>query len=671
MTERPSPRWPQCPAAELEWRDAVPASTRYDDIYYSAEGGLAETHHVFLTGNGLPDAWTGRTHSTIGETGFGTGLNFLATWAAWRAHRTPDQRLHFLSFEGFPLTPEEMARALAPWPELDDLAQQLLAQYPKLVPGIHQLDFPDDGISLTLGFGMADDILPSFQAEVDFWFLDGFAPRDNEDMWSLSVFQEMARLSKPGARLATFTVAGAVRRGLLEAGFVVEKVAGHGRKRHMLAGHYEKAHAVPVPLSPQHLYTSAPWYNLAPSIGNSDVLVLGAGIGGVCATDALLRAGASVHLMDRHSTYGCEASGNEQAILMPRLSTGPSIEGRFYRATYLHALRFYAQLDAPECFTPCGVMHLAKGDLSPARLMALGTSGVLPGDMVQTLDHAQAQDLSGLDLPDNIAGGAFYPDAGFIRPAALMSLMRTRFQDGARARFSTSVGQADRLIKDGSAWALVDAQGEILRRADVVVLAMGADMPKLAQTNWLPLVSMLGQVTRFEANAASRALKCVMAFGHYLMPQEGGTHLTGASYHKDTYDLTVCADDDAANLDALSTLGLEEGAAVSARRSIRAATPDHMPIVGALPNRTAFMDDYAQLTHGDKFHPYPDPPYEDGLYMLGGLGSYGFLTAPFLSASLAALLSGSPQPMSREMSEMVCPQRYLIRQLIRGPKTAP
>jgi len=666
VTQKPSPRWSQCPRAELEWRDAVPASTRYDDIYYSAEGGLEETHHVFLTGNGLPEAWSGRAHSTIGETGFGTGLNFLATWAAWRAHRTPEQRLHFLSFEGFPLTPEEMARALAPWPELDDLAQQLLAQYPKLVPGIHQLDFPDDGISLTLGFGMADDILPSFQAEVDFWFLDGFAPRDNEDMWSLNVFQEMARLSKQGARLATFTVAGAVRRGLIEAGFVVEKVAGHGRKRHMLAGHYDEVQAVPVPLSPQHLYTSSPWYNLAPATGSSDVLVLGAGIGGVCATDALLRSGANVHLMDRHAAYGSEASGNEQAILMPRLSTGPSIEGRFYRATYLHALRFYAQLNAPDCFTPCGVMHLAKGDLSPARLMGLGTSGVLPADMVQTIDHAQAEELSGLDLPDMVTGGAFYPDAGYIRPAALMSMMRKRFESTAGARFTTSVGQAEKLIKDGQAWAVVNAQGDVLHRAESVVLAMGADMPSLAQTDWLPLVSMLGQVTRFEVNAASSDLKCVVAFGHYLMPQDAGAHLTGASYHKDVHDLTVSADDDVANLKALSTLGLEGTTPLSARRSIRAATPDHMPIVGAVPRKAAFMADYSHLTHGDKFHPYPDPSFEEGLYMLGGLGSYGFLTAPFLSASLAALISGSPQPMSREMSEMVCPQRYLIRQLIRG-----
>ncbi len=666
MTHNPSPRWPQLPRADLEWRDAVPASTRYDDIYYSAEGGLAETRHVFLTGNDLPDAWTGRAHSTIGETGFGTGLNFLATWDAWRAHRTPDQRLHFLSFEGFPLTPEEMARALAPWPELAPLTQHLLAQYPKLVPGIHQLDFPDDGISLTLGFGMADDILPSFQAEVDYWFLDGFAPRDNEDMWSPSVFQQMARLSKQGARLATFTVAGAVRRGLLEAGFVVEKTPGHGRKRHMLTGYYDEAQAVPVPLSSQHLYTSAPWYNLAPSTPSSDVLVVGAGIGGVCATDALLRTGARVHLLDRHATYGSEASGNEQAILMPRLSTGPSIEGRFYRATYLHALRYYTQLNAPDCFTPCGVMHLAKGDLSPDRLMALGGSGVLPGDMVQTLDHASAQELSGLDLPDTVTGGAFYPDAGYIRPAALMSMMRHRFQTGAAEHFSISVGQVETLVKDGTAWVTMNAQGDVLHRAENVVLAMGAHMQNLAQTDWLPLVSMLGQVTRFEGDAASRMLKCVVAFGHYLMPQDGGSHLTGASYHKDVHDLTLSADDDAANLAALSTLGMEGGLPLSARRSIRAATPDHMPIVGAVPNKAAFMDSYSQLTHGDKFHPYPDPTFEDGLYMLGGLGSYGFLTAPLLSASLAASIAGSPQPMSREMSEMVCPQRYLIRQLIRG-----
>lgn len=175
-------------------RDGVAASTRFDDVYFSRDGGLAEAAHVFLDGAGLPDAWHGRRRFTIAETGFGTGLNFLAAWALWRRHRPAGGVLHYLAIEGYPIRRGSLAGVLAPFRDVADLAGRLIARYPRPVDGLHRLWFPDDGVCLTLAIGEAAAVLPRLAAVVDTWFLDGFAPARNPTMWAPAVIdQEIGR----------------------------------------------------------------------------------------------------------------------------------------------------------------------------------------------------------------------------------------------------------------------------------------------------------------------------------------------------------------------------------------------------------------------------------------------------------------------------------------------
>lgn len=218
--------------ATVDWEANAPRSLFFDDIYFSGRGA-DETRHVFLDGNDLERRLAGAARFTIGELGFGTGLNFLSACALWRRVRRPGATLHFLSVEKFPLSPDDLRRAGAAWPEYSDGADALASAYPPPVGGWHQLRF-DGGVTLTLGFGEAADLLPRCEAAVDAWFLDGFSPAKNPDMWGEAVLRAVARLSAPGATTATFTVAGAVRRGLEAAGFATEKRAGYGRKREML-----------------------------------------------------------------------------------------------------------------------------------------------------------------------------------------------------------------------------------------------------------------------------------------------------------------------------------------------------------------------------------------------------------------------------------------------------
>lgn len=209
----------------------------FDDVYFCTENGLAETQHVFLAGNGLPGLWDGVEHFTVFETGFGTGLNFLALWSLFEETASSGQSLDFVSFERYPLGPETIRTALSDWAE--ELGPERLEIFLKEGGRNFEALRPNGGIvRLRVIEGDINETLPVFQPErpVDAWFLDGFSPAKNPQMWGDLLYENMARLSRPGTRCATFTAAGAVRRGLTQVGFQVEKSPGFGKKRHMVRG---------------------------------------------------------------------------------------------------------------------------------------------------------------------------------------------------------------------------------------------------------------------------------------------------------------------------------------------------------------------------------------------------------------------------------------------------
>ena len=210
--------------ADLEWRDGrVPVSTRFDDPYYSLEDGVAETEHVFLAGNDLPKRFSDGFH--IAELGFGTGLNFLVTLAAWRAAGVKG-KLYFTSFEAFPMPTPDRVRALAAFQQLP---VQVLADDP--VPSLSGPDF-----ELNIIIGDARRTLPLWDGKADAWFLDGFSPAKNPELWEAGLLSDVGKHTVKGGTFATYTAAGFVRRGLEDAGFRIERIAGYGRKRHMTRG---------------------------------------------------------------------------------------------------------------------------------------------------------------------------------------------------------------------------------------------------------------------------------------------------------------------------------------------------------------------------------------------------------------------------------------------------
>ena len=345
-----------CDPPRLDWRETGPVAPDFDDIYFSAEGGLEETRAVFLTGCGLPGRWQDQSRFTIAELGFGTGLNFLAAWQLWTRTMPTKGWLHFISIEKFPLRASGLRHALSAFPELAPLSAQLLAKWPQPLKGPHRLRFDEDRITLTLFQEDIASALPQIEAEVDAWFLDGFAPANNADMWAEPLWPQLARLSRPGSRAATFTVAGAVRRGLQAAGFDVEKRPGFGCKRERLEARFEGA-------PPAALAT--PFPRLLPQDGV--VVIRGGGIAGASLAHALRKRGREAIILDPDGLAG-GASGAPSGLLTPRLENADRPQVRATLAAFEYARQLYSELGV---FEPEGALRLLENGKDRTRYSAI------------------------------------------------------------------------------------------------------------------------------------------------------------------------------------------------------------------------------------------------------------------------------------------------------------
>lgn len=345
-----------CDPPRLDWRETGPVAPDFGDIYFSVEDGLAESRAVFLTGCGLPERWQGHDRFVIGELGFGTGLNFLAAWQEWKRTGPENGWLHFISIEKYPLRLDDARRALSAWPELAPLADQLLAQWPQPLKGPHRLRFDADRVTLTLFQDDIADALPQIEAGVDAWFLDGFSPASNEAMWAETVWPQIARLSRKGTRAATFTVAGAVRRGLQAAGFSVEKMPGFRRKRERLEAVFD---------GPEITVPPTPFPRLLPQDGIA--VIRGGGIAGVSLARALKQRGRNAIILDPEGLAG-GASGAPGGLLTPRLENADRPHVRATIAAFEYARRLYTGLGLLE---PEGALRHLAGESDAARYAAI------------------------------------------------------------------------------------------------------------------------------------------------------------------------------------------------------------------------------------------------------------------------------------------------------------
>ncbi|OOG27661.1 bifunctional tRNA (5-methylaminomethyl-2-thiouridine)(34)-methyltransferase MnmD/FAD-dependent 5-carboxymethylaminomethyl-2-thiouridine(34) oxidoreductase MnmC [Thioalkalivibrio denitrificans] len=644
--------------APLTLRDGSPWCARYGDVYYSPGEGAQESAQVFLAANGLPERWRDGERFTVGETGFGTGLNFLLTWDLWRS-RPGRGWLHYLSTELHPFTPPDMARLMGALPAgLRRLGEQLLAQYPEPVSGYHRLVFPDDRVSLTLLFGDATETLAGCHARVDAWYLDGFAPARNPGLWNEALYAQLARLTPPGGTLASFTAAGHVRRGLEAAGFRIVRQPGFGAKRERITGVCESL--------PQSVDVRPPWLRWPEGADVSErrAAVIGAGLAGTSTALALSRRGWDVTVLDSGPGPAAGASGNPAGIIMAHLSADHGVVSRFTLQAAEFAWRWIESVAA--CGHPiprdrCGALWLADGERLRLRLDRIAERLALPHTLMQRVDAPQAAELAGVPLT---LGGLYLPRAGWVDPSALC-----RGQlEAASARLVTGV-QVSSLRRTGDAWHVLDANGKSVVEAPQVVLANGLGLPALHPG--IETRPLRGQLGIMSPAPSTQGLRRILCYEGYVTPATPAGHVFGATYVRGDTGTDLRAGEHARNLSDLARVwpaALSNGAPANAgRAAVRYNAAGRLPLVGPLPRMDAFEAAYADLHHGRSWDHYPDAPCLPGVYATLAHGSRGLTTTPLAAEVLASLMHGDPLPLSLDLVEALHTARERVRQLKRRP----
>lgn len=670
------------PSASLAWDEhGVPHSVEFGDVYFSRAGGVQETEYVFLRQNDLEARWRQLDPATSGsftlaETGFGTGLNFLCAARLWLAVAPVSWRLNFVSVEQFPLDHTQLNRALASWTEFGELATALCDAYPPRLPGFHSRSMMRGRIRLQLLFGDANERLPELLDSsapelpsgfaVDAWFLDGFAPARNPGLWSDTVFDIVGRLSRAGTTFATFTAAGAVRRGLEKAGFRVVKVPGHGSKREMLRGVHGSdttTSAASIPMRAADYWAFPP-----PARRRQPVVVVGGGLAGTSTARALAERGYPVTLLEAGDRLAPGASGNPLGVLYTKLSAGDSPVSRFALASWLHALAYYR-----EGFSEHRWHNDAGGfdgllQLQPDAHVYKRLREAFGGhhDWVRFVDAAAASALAGCTVNDP---ALWFPAAGGLVPNRICDghvnhpLIEVRLQTAAQSLDQTTNG-----------WRVATGRGEITAGLVVIAAAHHAcDFPVAAH---LPLKAIRGQITLLpEASVAKRPRMVICREGYVGALPAGGLCL-GATFDLDDADPGIRAESHRQNLAALEAAlpdvvrSFASPDMLEGRVGFRCATPDYLPIVGALPDHDLTRVRYQDLARNARsIVRIPGAPLP-GLYINVGHGSRGLTSTPICAELLAAQIAGEPRPLPRDLVHALQPARFIIRNLVRRGSAA-
>ncbi len=677
--------------AQLRWDEqGRPVSSVFDDIYFSKANGLEETRYVFLQQNQLEHRWralpdTAQTPFVIAETGFGSGLNFLAAWQLWQVCGKPGW-LHFVSVEKYPLSKPDLQRALALWPELHPFATLLLDAYPEALPkGVHRLNFPSPhhaagGVALTLiindaAEGFADlhksqhpAFKHCFNAGVDAWFLDGFAPAKNPDMWTDALFAHIASLSKTGTTVATFTCAGLVKRGLQQQGFTLKKVPGYGHKREMLTAALEAP--APSPAAEDFTMTTRgptypiPWdYPPSPSITAANtVTIIGGGLAGCMTAHQLAQRGIASHIIEAGERLATAASGNLQGVIYAKLSLDDDPLARYNLSSLQYALRFYAPLFS-KTGARSGVLQLGSSDKQKRIHQQLAEQ--LQGDWIQWLTTEKASEAAGIPLQHP---GLFFPDAGWVSPPLLCRLLVDH--PLIRVTPNTSV---DNIAHNGQHWLLATTDAKALPPASHLVIANATDAKRFAPTHHLPLKPIRGQVTHLQTTALSEQLNTVVCADGYVAPANDHLHTLGATFNLNNPTTQLRPEDHHTNLDNLVTISqpLAQEWASCAPESLpgkvgfRCTTPDYLPLVGPAPVENGYDTLYAPLRSNAKTSIPATGPCWPNLYVNVGYGSRGLTYAPLAADYLADIMLGTPPAIGATLAKALHPGRFLIRQLRR------
>ena len=650
----------------------TPVSDKFDDVYFSNQDGLAETHYVFLEGNQLWERWVNyqEVHFVIAETGFGTGLNFFAVTSLFREFRqkypdSPLKRLYFISFEKYPLALDALQQAHLAYPQFSHLAQHLQQHWLNPIQGCYRFHF--DETTLDLWFGDVAENLPQLgdymNDKIDAWFLDGFAPSKNHDMWNEQIYQQMFRFTKPQGTFATFTAASAVRKGLENAGFDITKRKGFGKKRECLSG--QKTHEKLTALS-------APWFHNQPAnLNKQDIAIIGGGIASLCTAISLVKRGAKITIYCEDEQTALNASGNKQGAFYPQLSDDNERNIRFYIHAFAYGHQFLQwaiqhKIEFEHEF--CGVALCAYNEKAESKLNKIAELN-LPSDLYQSLSQTELSEKVGLPLP---FGGGFIPQGAWLAPRQLVQ-HAFAFLEKQGVQIKTSQ-KVTTLSQTENGWQITTAENKTFNH-EIVVLANGHKLTDFEQTQKLPLYPVRGQVSQIPTSENLLKLKTVLCYDGYLTPvdQAKASHCIGASHVRDNATREFSLTEQQENQQKIQQNIPEDWtkevdtSGNLARIGVRCSVRDLTPMMGAVPHFSAQQTQYQNLFNlRRRKQPIEQAENYPNLYLIGALGSRGLTSAPFLGETLASLIYDEPLPISEDLIHNLMPNRSWVRRWLKG-----
>ncbi|MEJ6078892.1 FAD-dependent 5-carboxymethylaminomethyl-2-thiouridine(34) oxidoreductase MnmC [Vibrio sp. 1-Bac 57] len=686
--------------AQLNWSDqSEPYSTMFDDIYFNNNQGHCESQYVFFEGNHLAHRWVNfkQKQFCIVETGFGSGLNFLNSAQQFINFKKnniekPLQRLHFISFEKYPLTSNDIQLSLKKLPQFSNLLESLVVQYPMPLLGCHRLFFDGGNIILDLWFGdineQIDNLSNTHNGIADAWYLDGFNPSTNPDMWHLALFKKMVALSNPQATLATFTAAGFVRRALNESGFIMQKRKGYGKKREMLVGYIPEANPID-----NHVAFSTGTTRATPNQAD-DIAIIGGGIAGLCSALALAKRDHKVTVYCAESTLGTGASGNLQGALYPLLNGQHDALGQLFSNAYQFALNFYHEVNQHHPFSHQfnGLIQLAYDSSSTKKLQKIKEAG-LPEQLVHWIDTNSTNQLAGLEI-DHPA--LYYPRAGWLSPRQLINSLAQLLAeyDNVTIHCNHHIEQIsyNQHANDNEQWILKRKRTSISKNAQpentldislqttpeqsqtenvtentdtfkhqTLVIAAGFDSLNFQQCRAVPLSAARGQVSHIDSTPELTALKRTLCHEGYLTPEIAAQHCMGATFKRHDSDTAYRETEQTDNHQKLKKCITDKTWVDNivlndqAHTAIRCTTRDHFPYVGELTDYDSLKKSYEM----DESATYPIASLPNA-YLLTGLGSRGLCSAPLLAEILASKINKESLPVANYIDEkMKIPRQWL------------
>lgn len=608
--------------ANLIFKDNTPFSLDFDDFYFNSKDGINESKFVYSEAF----EWSRNDNFIIAESGFGIGLNFFLTLQRFLKDENRPKNLFYVSIEGFYIEKDklrEIYKKLGFYEEFKEFLEPFLQFYPKAKKGYYRFYFQNCFLDLVF-----DDIsvLKQLEFDADIWFLDGFSPSKNSEMFDENFVREVARLSKIGTQICTFSASSILQKNLKNNGFIIQKTKGF-KKREMIKAFLEEKKL-------SNLAKEAYFQKVKNECKNNKIAIIGAGISSAILAYELSLRGFDVSIFEKNSSLDQSASGNESGILSSLILKPEVVLGEFSQNAFIEASRFYKQI------------------------LGLKFNGVVE------FAHNLKMEQRFLSQKDNVLfqfqnNKAFLEDGGHIKPKEIVKSLIEK--SGAKLYLSYDY---DFFEYENDEFVLHFKNQKQIQDFGILIYAMGADTKDFLNYEAMLLSKVRGQVTHLKPFLDT---EFPLSSKAYICPCVNDLQVIGASYDRLNSNPNSQSDDDEENLQNIQEFlkGDESLIIKGSKVGFRSYSSDRFSIIGAAYDEKFYKEHYKALLW-TKNKEQITPKNIPNLYLNFAHGSRGFSTAILAARYLCALINDEPLGIFKDFISHIHPARFLIRKLKKG-----